>query len=87
MQSEHSYLRSLAQRVAEAAASPRNAAICKRWRDVNALRKPDRPPVWCRPVGAWKELLPEDALRCSEPWLRNIERHLRRGDHQAGDRR
>ncbi|MGI6082400.1 MAG: hypothetical protein ACOYEP_05975 [Limnochordia bacterium] len=78
MQDERSYLRSLAQRVAEAAAGPKNAAVCKRWRDVNALRKPDRPPVWCRPVGAWKELLPEDALRCTEPWLRNVERHLRR---------
>jgi hypothetical protein len=77
MQDERSYLRALAQRLAEAAASPRNATICQRWRDVNALRKPDRPPVWCRPVGAWKELLPEDALLCSEPWLRSIERHLR----------
>lgn len=50
------------------------ALIRKRWADVNALRKPDRAPVWCRPVGCWKEIVADDMLRCSEPWLRQIER-------------
>jgi hypothetical protein len=45
---------------------------------VNALRRPDRAPVWCRPVGAWAELLPEDALQCQDRWLRSVERAFRR---------
>jgi len=43
---ERTYIRELARQVAEIAASPENARIKQRWRDVNALRKPDRPPVW-----------------------------------------
>ena len=74
---ERDCVRELARRVAEIAASPRNKRIVRRWCDVNALRKPDRPPVWCRPVGAWAELLPEDSLRCTDPWLRSIEESFR----------
>ncbi|MGQ9630112.1 MAG: hypothetical protein ACUVXI_07315 [bacterium] len=66
-------VRRLADKIAELAASPENEKIRRRWRDVNALRKPDRPPVWCRPVGAWSELLPEESLECNDPWLRSIE--------------
>ena len=47
--------------------------IKKRWADVNALRKPDRAPVWCRPVGCWKEIITDDMLECTEPCLRQIE--------------
>ncbi|MFN2157004.1 MAG: hypothetical protein ACK2UX_17355, partial [Anaerolineae bacterium] len=65
-------VRALATRVAEIAASERNAQIQQRWRDVNALRTPDRAPVWCRPVGAWREILPDDALLCTDPWLRSV---------------
>jgi len=71
------YVRSLAWTVAEIAASRENALIRQRWCDVNALRRPDRPPVWCRPVGAWSELLPEESLKCHDPWLRSVERSLR----------
>ena len=53
-------------------------AIRKRWCDVNALRVPDRAPIWCKPVGCWKEILPEEALFCRDPWLRGIERYFRR---------
>jgi hypothetical protein len=53
------------------------AAIRKRWQDVNALRRPDRAPVWCRPVGAWDEILPESSLLCSDAYLRGIERQFR----------
>jgi len=67
----------LAYNVAEHANSQENEAICKRWRDVNALRKPDRAPVWCRPVACWSELLPEDALACSDPFLREVEYYFR----------
>ena len=40
--------------------------ILQRWRDVNSLRKPDRAPVWCRPVGCWREILPPESLHCEE---------------------
>ncbi len=77
-QREMEYVRELARKVAEIAASEENQRIRRRWRDVNALRKPDRPPVWCRPVRAWNEILPEDLLRCRDPWLRSVERDFRR---------
>ncbi len=69
--------RELARQVAEHAASDENQRICRRWRDVNALRRPDRAPVWCRPVGAWAEILPDGALQCEEPSLRSVERRFR----------
>jgi len=75
---ERDYVRELARRIAEVAHSKENAVIRKRWRDVNALRKPDRAPVWCRPVGVWSELLPESALKCVDPWLRGHEQAFRR---------
>lgn len=71
-------VRDLARQVAQIAADPENEAARRRWCDVNALRKPDRAPVWCRPVGAWNELLPEDALVCRDRWLRSIERIFRK---------
>ncbi len=69
-------IRELARRVAVIAQEPRMAAIKKRWADVNALRKPDRAPVWCRPVGCWKEIIPETMLACTDPLLRYLERHF-----------
>lgn len=84
---EREHVRSLARRVAEIAASRENALIRQRWCDVNALRKPDRSPVWCRPVGAWAELLPEESLACRDPWLRSVERSLKMilVKHDIGD--
>ena len=79
---ERAVVRDLARRLAEAAASEENQAVCRRWRDVNALRRPDRPPVYCRPVGAWAEILPDDALRCADQALRGIERGLRQTLHK-----
>lgn len=77
IQQERDYIRELARRVAELAARLENEQIKRRWRDVNALRKPDRAPVWCRPVGAWSEILPEHELVCQDPWLRSVERGFR----------
>jgi len=84
---ERDYVRRLAWQVAEIAAGSENAEIKKRWRDVNALRKPDRAPVWCCPVGCWPELLPEESLACSDPYLRGFEREFRRIliKHEIGD--
>jgi hypothetical protein len=73
MNDERSLVRELARQVAEIAAERRMQEITQRWRDVNALRRPDRAPVWCRPVGCWKELLPKETLVCRTPWLREIE--------------
>lgn len=75
---ERSYVRDLIAQVADAAGTPRMQAVHQRWRDVNARRKPDRAPVWCRPVGCWHELLQEEDLRCADPELRDLERGLRR---------
>ena len=67
-------IRSLAEQVlAIARDEPRMASIKKRWADVNALRKPDRAPVWCRPVGCWKEIITDNMLKCTDPGLRQIE--------------
>jgi hypothetical protein len=84
---ELAVIRRLVEEVAAIAASPENEAIKQRWRDVNALRTPDRPPVWCRPVGAWSEILPPEALECEDPELRGYERALRMAlvKHDIGD--
>ncbi len=74
---ERDVLRHLASQVAEVAAEPRMKGIIRRWCDVNALRKPDRAPVWCRPVGCWKELLPPESLICRTPMLRDLEYEYR----------
>ena len=44
-------VRKLAEQVVELALSDEYEARRKRWRGVNGLRKPDRPPVYCsKPV-------------------------------------
>ncbi len=79
---ERNLVRELARQVAEFANSSEMEAVRGRWRDVNALRRPDRAPVWCRPVGAWREILPEGSLTCQDPWLRGIEREFRKILHK-----
>ena len=74
---ERDVVRELAHQISELAREPRMTAIRKRWCDVNALRKPDRAPVWCRPVGCWKEIIPSDTLICRDPWLRGLEYSFR----------
>ena len=70
---EISYLRELAAISMELAAEPRMRKIEQRWRDVNALRTPDRPPVWCKPVACWNEMISKDDVTCSEGVNRNLE--------------
>lgn len=84
---EEEYIRELAGKVAEAALGKGNLEIHKRWHDVNALRKPDRPPVFCRPIGAWNEMLPPEKLFCKDPELREIEIEFRRAliKNEIGD--
>jgi len=71
-------IRGLAEQVAEIAAASRMAAIRARWRAVNGLRKPDRAPVYCRPIGCWRELLPPETLACRTGWLRGMEQAFRK---------
>lgn len=70
-------VRSLGAQVAAIAREPRMQAVRRRWAAVNGLRRADRAPVWCKPVGCWSEILPPEALRCSDPELRRIEYGLR----------
>ena len=69
-------LRELAARVAEAAALPIQQERAELIRDLNHLR-PRRPVVLAFPEGGWRELVPEEALLCDDPLLRQWERHLR----------
>lgn len=80
-------VRNLAKKVAEIASSEEYEARRKRWRDVNGLRKPDRVPVYCRPVGCWGELLDESILQCQDTACRNMERAFRMNlvKHEIGD--
>lgn len=77
LQHERQIVRTLVEKVAEYSRESENKKIIQRWKDVNALRKPDRAPVWCRPVGCWKELLPEEILQCRDPWLKSFEYRFR----------
>ena len=76
-QQEKSLVCELALQVAEIANSETNRQIIKRWSDVNALRRPDRAPVWCRPMGCLEELIPQDTLVCKDSWLRSLEYYFR----------
>ncbi len=69
-------IRRLAEQVMKLATSDEYERRRQRWRDVNALRKPDRAPVWCRPAGAWREIISEDSLQCRDPLCRSVERRF-----------
>jgi len=79
---ERALVRDLAGQVAQIALGSENRKIQQRWRDVNALRKPDRVPVYCRPVGCWSEILPTETLDCKDPYLRGWEYAFRQTLHK-----
>ncbi|MCK5114366.1 MAG: hypothetical protein KAR11_06350 [Phycisphaerae bacterium] len=87
LQYERQIVRQLAEQVAEFSKEAENEQIIQRWKDVNALRKPDRSPVWCLPGGCWEEIIPSNTLVCQDPWLRNIEYKFRKDlhKHDIGD--
>jgi hypothetical protein len=66
-------VRDLAKKVRELALSDRYEARRRRWRDANERRRGDRAPVWCRPAGMWREVLPPSALECSDRACRQVE--------------
>ena len=73
---ERKILRDLARRVAEIAALPVMAERRSLWKAHNSLH-PVRPMILIFPEGAWRELLPEDHLKCRDVRARGIERDLR----------
>ena len=75
---EIAFIRELAASVKTLAETPRMQKIKQRWRDVTEMRKTDRPPVWCNPVGCWNELLPEDRIACKRPECRELELFFRK---------
>jgi hypothetical protein len=77
-QKEIDTIRELGRKVAEFAAGKENKLNIQRWKDVNALRKPDRAPVWCRPMSCWGELITPDKYVCKDPYLHSIEARLRK---------
>jgi hypothetical protein len=70
-------VRELARRSFELASSEEYEARRRRWRDVNERRRPDRAPVWCRPAGVVKELVPQESLECTDAFCRGVEFALR----------
>ena len=70
-------VRELGRKVYQLAVSDEYQVRRQRWRDVNALRKPDRSPVWCKPIGCWPELLAESDLECPDGFYRDVERLFR----------
>lgn len=72
-------LKPLLEKTAAIAASDRNAANIKRWRDGNAKRAVDMPPVFCLlDKEAWEEIMPPDSFECSDPGARALEERLKR---------
>ena len=74
----------LARQVIELASSDEYERRRQRWRDVNERRTPDRAPVWCRIALAWREVLPQDSLQCTDPTCRNVEYSLRQKLYKNG---
>ncbi|HUS80548.1 MAG TPA: hypothetical protein VM283_04710, partial [Armatimonadota bacterium] len=79
-------IRELATRVAELAASDEYASRQRLWREVNSLRRPERPPVICHP-GCWEELVPRSSLVSQDSFLSAVEYRLRQMlyKHEIGD--
>jgi hypothetical protein len=75
--SERHVLRRLAEQVAEIAAQPVQSERAALWQAMNSLH-PARPLVLADPQNGWGELVPESAMECSHPLLREWELGLRR---------
>jgi hypothetical protein len=83
---QRDYIRELARQAYALATSEEYEQRRRRWRDVNALRRPDRSPVWCKPIACWRELLSAETFRCSGE-LGGVEWQLRTWltKHEIGD--
>lgn len=77
MSAEKECIRELSREVAEIAHSDKMQKRRQFWARHNNLEKVERPPVMCRPVGAWDELVTQESLLNSAPLLRDVEFQLR----------
>jgi hypothetical protein len=75
--SDKAILRALATRVAEVAAGDEMEQRRKLWLEHNTLRSKN-PVLYISPEGAWRELMPETEIQCTDRAARNIEWELRR---------
>ena len=75
---EVSLVRALGEQVMEFATGDECEARRQRWRDVNELRRPDRAPMWCRPAGVWREIMPMLPIECTDPLCRSVETTFQR---------
>ena len=75
-------LRPLATRVAQLAQHPRNDILRQLWRDHTSLRG-ERPMIFVSPEGSWRELLPQNVLRCQDAAARSLEVDLRQRIYRA----
>lgn len=81
--SDVAVIRELARQYGEVAGSAEFENRRRLWRDANERRRRDRAPVWLRPDSLWQELVPEDTLRCGEPFCRGLELYFRRELYHA----
>jgi hypothetical protein len=75
-------VRALAEQCVALASSPEYEERRRRWRNANERRAGDRAPVWCRPARAWQEILPAEAIHCSDALCRSVEYALRQHLHK-----
>lgn len=85
---ERTYLRGLAEEVAELASQPQQTAKREEWYRHNALGQ-GRPLMLLFPENSWEEILPETAMKVRDPFWKNQEWYLRhllyRASHFADD--
>ncbi|MBT3276282.1 MAG: hypothetical protein HN368_24250 [Spirochaetales bacterium] len=74
---EKNTLRSLAQKVADLAAHPREEEKKNLWIRHNDLRS-TQPIIFCDPENGWNEIITQEQILCENPLLRVWEMHLRK---------
>jgi hypothetical protein len=74
--SDKEVLRDLAGQVAEIAALPVQEERRELWKEHNSLRS-TRPMILIFPEGSWRELLPDEVLKCEDEGARRMEWTLR----------
>ena len=80
-----SYIRELAKKLTEVAATDENSENRRRWAFHNDLIKRQRPLIWVCPDddGGWLELLPMEEMLCVDPELKELEYRIRKYLYQA----
>ncbi len=86
---DRSVLRTLAERVATIAASPRMAEVRRLWTMHNRLEK-TRPVVFCDPENGWNEIITERQMQCrgklSRRWEMDLRKEIFWGERMGDDK-